>query len=170
MERLYSKVWFADGIRVSPYFHQPTVTIHCGSPYPPPGDARGTSFLWFPFRGGAHHETHQLLQALRGRILQLEAELSTAKIVTRTIAFVGSCEGWHGSQGGIGTSEPSLGNASPTAHYNAKVEFTKWKSENPGAKIISEEFMWHGLDARIRPDNRVVMVPTCIILVKYRDA
>jgi len=114
--------------------------------------------------------TVQEVQALRGRIAQLEADLAASTIVTHTTNFVGSCQGWHSWSGGIGTSSPSLGNAVPTALHNAKSEFTKWKTENPGVKIISEEFIWHGLESHLFAPNNVWMTPTCIIVVKYRDS
>ena len=118
--------------------------------------------------------TAQEVQALRGRIAQLEAELTAANTVTHTKTFVGSCIGWHTWHGGIGTSQPNVGNAAATAHQKAEVGFTKWKTENPGTKIISEEIIWQGLESHLYPagdvQQDVWMAPTCNILVKYRDS
>jgi len=113
--------------------------------------------------------TAQEVQALRGRIAQLEAELTAANTVTHNKTFVGSCIGWQTWHGGIGTAQPNVGNAAPTAHQKAEVGFTKWKTENPGTKIISEEIIWHGLESK-NVGSDVWMAPTCNILVKYRDS
>ncbi len=101
------------------------------------------------------------VQSLRGRCLQLEAELAAALNPTHTVTFIGSCEGWHGHP-------LNLGNAGPTAHMQATTELTKWKTANPNAVILSEEYTWYGLVAQVRPDNLVFMAPTLFIVVKHR--
>jgi len=111
------------------------------------------------------------IQALRGRVAQLESELTAATTVTHTITFVGSCVGWQTWKGGIGTSQPHIGNAAPTAHLNATLEYAKWKTANPEARIISEDYTWHGLESHLwtLSTGDVWMAPTRTIIVKYRD-
>jgi hypothetical protein len=109
------------------------------------------------------------VQGLRGRCLQLEAELAAALNPTHTVTFVGSCEGWHSWSGAIGaTSQVNVGNAAPTAHLRATTELTKWKTANPGAVIVSEEHTWTGLTPQPFSNSNMFMVPTVVIVVKYR--
>jgi hypothetical protein len=108
------------------------------------------------------------VQSLRGRCLQLEAELAAAANPTHTVSFIGSSFGYCGWTGDIGSPQPFVGNAAPTAHLRATTELTKWKTANPSAVILSEEHSWSGLEPRVRPDNYTVLAPTLVILVKYR--
>jgi hypothetical protein len=108
------------------------------------------------------------VQSLRGRCLQLEAELAAAMNPTHTVTFVGSCIGWHSWSGAIGTSQVNVGNAAATAHMKATTELTKWKTANPSAVILSEEHTWNGLTPQLFPNSDVFMVPTVVIVVKYR--
>lgn len=109
------------------------------------------------------------VQSLRGRCLQLEAELAAALNPTQTVTFVGSCEGWHSWSGAIGaTASVNVGNAAPTAHLRATTEMAKWKTANPNAVILSEEHTWNGLTPQLFPNTNVFMVPTLVIGIKYR--
>jgi len=113
--------------------------------------------------------TAQEVQALRGRIAQLEAELNAATTATCMKSFVGSAWSYSGWTGAIDSSTPSMANATPTARNAAELEYTKWKTANPGAIIVHEEREWHGLNQSIRPDSHSTLSATLIITIRYRN-
>ena len=113
--------------------------------------------------------TAQEVQALRGRIAQLEAELTAATTVTCMKSFVGSAAGQSNNTDGIDTKWPFITDAAPTARNAAELEYTKWKTANPGAIIVHEEREWHGLNPIVRPDNQTIIYPSLTITVRYRN-
>jgi len=113
--------------------------------------------------------TAQEVQALRGRIAQLEAELTAANTATHTKTFVGSAYSWNGSTGAIDSNQPSVANATPTARNAAELDYTKWKTANPCAIIVHEEYTWYGLNQGGSYSTCMAFIPSLTITIRYRN-
>jgi hypothetical protein len=113
--------------------------------------------------------TAQEVQALRGRITQLEAELAAATTPTGFVEFVGDAYGHNGqSMDHTSTGTVALQVVGRSAHYHANLQYDRWKVDHPNCIVLSKrvEMVSHPIAYN---GSAVVTNVSVIIHVTYRE-
>jgi hypothetical protein len=110
----------------------------------------------------------QEVQALRGRISQLESELAAAATPTGFVEFVGDAYGHNsGTMDHTSTAHVALQVVGRSAHYHASLQYDRWKVDHPNCIVLSKrvEMVSHPIAYN---GSAVVTNVSVIIHVTYR--
>ncbi len=111
----------------------------------------------------------QEVQALRGRITQLESELATTTTPTGFVEFVGDAYGHNGPpMDHTSTGPVALQVVGRSAHYHASLQYDRWKVDHPNCIVLSKRVEMVSHPIAYNGSGAVTNV-SVIIHVTYRE-